>query len=225
MGKRGTILSCVASFGFFALGATVGARRTRRRLRHAANNLNSSCTSPETLSPHELPPSLPVIPACDSLPDNPRPDPLECPVCLGDLILPRVTTCGHTLCTTCLAALFEFERRPSCPICRKRIKVAIDKLPINFMVKACIDARVAAKGEGAWSNYRQAENEARELIPLPGSDGSARRRQDVIASLRPAWNWFKWSIIIVTEFGAFLVSLKEVLESTPARSRRYQRIV
>lgn len=98
----------------------------------------------------------------------------------------------------------------------------MEKLPVNFLVKAVVEARVVARGDGAWREYRSSEEEAKRVV-TPFQEGEGRRR-DVVAQLRPAWNWFKWTVIIVTEFGAFLVSLKEVLESTPAR-RRYQRIV
>lgn len=99
--------------------------------------------------------------------------------------------------------------------------MAVEKLPVNFLVKAVVEARVVARGDGAWRQYRSSEEEAKRVV-TPFSDPD--RRRDVVAQLRPAWNWFKWTVIIVTEFGAFLVSLKEVLESAPAR-RRYQRIV
>lgn len=90
------------------------------------------------------------------------------------------------------------------------------------MVKAVVEARVAARGERAWQAYRMVEEEAKRVVaPFAPED---RQSVGLVAHLRPAWNWFKWTVIIVTEFGAFLVSLKEVLESAPAR-RRYQRIV
>lgn len=105
-------------------------------------------------------------------------------------------------------------------MCRKRIKKSVERLPVNFMVKAVMEDRVAARGESAWREYREHEEEAkRVVIPFEGEN-----QGNLVAQLRPAWNWFKWTIIIVTELGAFLVSLKEVLESAPAR-RRYQRIV
>lgn len=218
MGKRGNIITCVASFGVFALGAAVGSHRARRRQRRqqlqpsAALCVPSSpAASCSSTSPEDETPPPPIV------------APLDCPVCLGDLVLPRVTPCGHTLCSTCLAALFGHERRPACPICRKRIRASVEKLPVNFLVKAVVEARVAERGEGAWRAYREVEEEAKRVV-RPFAPRDERQRQSVVAQLRPAWNWFKWTVIIVTEFGAFLVSLKEVLESTPAR-RRYQRIV
>lgn len=96
------------------------------------------------------------------------------------------------------------------------------------MVKAFVEERVAARGDDAWTAYRLAEDRARATIgPFAGSGDASPNVSagNLAVRLRPAWNWFKWTVIIVTEFGAFLVSLKEVLESTPARSRRYQRIV
>lgn len=206
MGKRGNLLTAAASFGLFALGATIGHNRTKRRLRRE-QLANLAIPTPRT------PPSSSGQCATGAS--------LDCPVCLSELVLPRVAPCGHTLCSTCLSALFAHERRPACPVCRKRIRVAVEKLPVNFLVKAVVEARVVARGDGAWQQYRTNEEEAKRVVmPLNETD----RTRDVVAQLRPAWNWFKWTVIIVTEFGAFLVSLKEVLESAPAR-RRYQRIV
>ncbi|KAI0561964.1 hypothetical protein FGB62_68g161 [Gracilaria domingensis] len=210
MGKRNTIASAVASLGFFALGATLGARRARLRLRR-----NVSVCASDVL-PHAPPTNNETL--ANSVP-------LDCPICLTEVILPRVAPCGHTLCTSCLAALFEHERRPACPVCRKKIKTSLDRLPVNFALKSLVEARVAERGDMAWDGYRQAENDARQLVPHVAGENGAQQRAQVVATLRPAWNWFKWSVIIVTEFGAFLVSLKEVLESTPNRTRRYQRIV
>ena len=199
MGKRGTVLSCLASISAFALGATLGCTRTRRRHRAA-------------------PPPPPPPPPCD----EPTPLALDCPICLTEVVLPRVATCGHTLCTACLAALFEHERRPACPVCRKKIRLPLEKLPINFMVSSIVEARARQRGGEQWSQWRMQEEEARRMVAgLEHADGSV----GVWRTLRPAWNWFKWSVIIVTELGAFLVSLKEVLESAPNRGRRYQRIV
>ena len=113
---------------------------------------------------------------------------------------------------------------------RKRINTSVEKLPINFMVKACVEAQVVSRGEGALDAYRSAEEAARTVMrPCSASSAStssnSNPRASLVAQLRPAWNWFKWTAIIVTEFGAFLVSMKEVLEAAPNRTRRYQRIV
>lgn len=170
---------------------------------------------------------------------EPRLPPLDCPVCLTEFVLPRVTACGHTVCTTCLCALWEHERRPGCPVCRRRIRPTVDKIPVNFIVHALVEERVATRGEPALAAHRALVEQARMLVEPAssamggsggggsGGDGGAAFGDGgagFVNRLRPAWNWFKWTVIIVTEFGAFLVSLKEVLESAPARSRRYQRI-
>lgn len=73
------------------------------------------------------------------------------------------------------------------------------------------------RARGGWEEWREMEDEARLIVGEGGGGGGW--------GLKPAWNWFKWSVIIVTELGAFLVSLKEVLESTPRGGRRYQRLV
>lgn len=261
MGKRKTLVSCAASLGFFALGASIGAYRTRRRdRRRRAENVETPaiergnvvpCPSTAVVSTNgssTLPTSTSDVAgqnkhgtstyrshqgqpgaggATGNVVGGPAPS-LDCPVCLTEIILPRVTGCGHTICTTCLTALGEHERRPTCPVCRRRIRTPVDKIPVNFMVKACIEERVMSRGEDALAAYRLAEQEARALLGPAASRGDSTLMvsgENFAHRLRPAWNWFKWTVIIVTEFGAFLVSLKEVLESTSARSRRYQRIV
>lgn len=144
-----------------------------------------------------------------------------CVVCLfvDTYVLLTYSICHGSLCICCI-----------CGDSRQRIKTAVEKLPVNFMVKACVEARVSARGPGAWEAYRAAENDARAEIRPCGERHSANggahvHRPSLMTQLRPAWNWFKWTAIIITEFGAFLVSLKEVLEAAPSRTRRYQRIV
>lgn len=151
---------------------------------------------------------------------------LDCPVCLTELLLPRLAPCGHTLCTPCLVALYGHERRPACPVCRKRIKASVDRLPVNFAVKALVDHRVLARGQRAWEDYCAAEDDARaELAPCIAAASANSTQTSIVSHIRPAWNWIKWTVIIATELGAFLVSLKELLEAAPARARRFQRIV
>lgn len=300
MGKRGTVVSCIASLGLFALGATVGARRTRRRESRLTNTSETvvetqsrdTNTIPSTATPVEnfsASSAVVVVAAaasayatttdsdkrlcryhdnecngecCD---DGSRmvgqhseeshescatfglsATAFDCPVCLGELVLPRVTPCGHTMCSTCLLALSDHDRRPACPVCRRRVRPSVERLPVNFLVRACVEDRVSRRGPHALAAYRNAERAARQRFGPPPSnddsstaasvasaDASSSYSTDAYGSgsrslarrLRPAWNWFKWSIIIVTEFGAFLVSLKEVIESASPRSPRYQRIV
>lgn len=296
-------MSCVASLGLLALGATLGVRSVRNRraqrpvstivranegpinspgvdgsnspetgcncncntCRNSAGNNNqerrernsiwkrlcnfrhgSDCNVAETGQchcngrPYEETPQEPVTTGLSAAS-------FDCPVCLTELVLPRVAMCGHTVCTSCLAALFEHERRPMCPVCRRRIRTSIDRMPINFLVRACVEERVAQRGHHELDAYRAAELAARDRVggPMPADDhangsggasgatspargsnnGVGANAPALALRLRPAWNWFKWTVIIVTEFGAFLVSLKEVLDASPARTRRYQRIV
>lgn len=195
MGKHlGAAAAAAASAAAFALGSALGSRRRRRRGRRAGRALPAACSDGGAST-------------------------LDCPVCLGELVVPRVVPCGHTLCSACLVALFGHERRPCCPVCRKRIRVGVEGVPVNFAVQGVVEARVAERGAGAWEAYRAAEEEMRVEIESGGDEVS------VVTRLRPAWNWFKWSVIIVTEFGAFLVSLKEVLEAGSGRPSRHQRIV
>lgn len=301
MGKRGTVVSCIASLGLLALGATLGARRVRRRQAHRNSGTGGNSAHPTHASASNNPPeagrncscsacrsasaaqdrqereniwkvscdvrhkssckmgetgscscNAPVIGARSAGPGATAglsAAAFDCPVCLGEFVLPRVAMCGHTICTSCILALFEHERRPMCPVCRRRIRTTVSRLPINFLIQACVEERVAQRGPNALAAYRTSEDIARALVggTLPSDDatasgGNARSgadspsrelgnngvvigAQSIAMRLRPAWNWFKWTVIIVTEFGAFLVSLKEVLDAGPARTRRYQRIV
>lgn len=40
---------------------------------------------------------------------------LECPICLGSIVEPSVTKCGHTFCTQCLQNAFKYKA--NCPKC------------------------------------------------------------------------------------------------------------
>lgn len=87
-------MTTAASAAAFALGAAVGARRAHR--------VTDTPTFHAQFVTPECPPS--TTPA------------LDCPVCLTELVLPRLAPCGHTLCSSCLVSLFEHERRPACPV-------------------------------------------------------------------------------------------------------------
>lgn len=204
----GAALATAASMLAFAVGAAVGGRRAtrmeRKKQRGAAQDLRAEARPPGVEGGGAL----------------------DCAVCLGELVLPRVAPCGHSLCTSCLAALWRHERRPQCPVCRRRIKAnCAAELPVNFTACAVAEARARAMGVGALEALRKAEAEARSALPCGTSSPAVMPMTGSLRQLRPAWNWFKWTAIIVTEFGAFLVSLKEVLEAGPSHPRRYQRIV
>lgn len=235
--KSGTAVATAATaatMAAFALGAAVGSRRAaalernkrRAAARESENDGDLRDDARPTRNGRDAPhPRTSSSPSDATVSDGA----LDCAVCLGELVLPRVAPCGHSLCTGCLAALWTHERRPACPVCRKRIRVShLTELPVNFAARAVIESRARASGPVALAALRVAEDEARTHVRCPHDttqSAPTRPRQPVLRQLRPAWNWFKWTAIIVTEFGAFLVSLKEVLEATPSRTRRYQRIV
>lgn len=227
MGSGVTLSCCAASAGAFAIGLAVGgkhARGRRKRLRsrnESHNNHERRMSSVDTTLGQDEESTA-------TLGENPGRIGREvtkffdCPICLNELILPRLVPCGHTLCSRCLVALYNHERRPGCPVCRKRIKVGVDKLPVNFTVKSCVEARVAERGDEAWDEYLVLEQCAKDEMEPCGGDSRNRTRQVGMNQLQPAWNWFKWSIIIMTELGAFMASLKEILEPAPSR-RVFQR--
>ncbi|XP_030847103.1 tripartite motif-containing protein 2-like [Strongylocentrotus purpuratus] len=51
---------------------------------------------------------------------------LECPVCLNTFIDPKILSCSHTYCKTCLDSLLEFHGNDQmllCPVCRAETQV------------------------------------------------------------------------------------------------------
>lgn len=238
-----TIVTCVVSLGFFACGSIFGAHRVNRnQRRRQQEQLVTTIPSifqqsgiPTTTEPSSSTSTATATSTSTSTKSSTS-STLDCPVCLSDLIIPRMAPCGHTICTPCLKTLFENHRRPQCPVCRRRMRQPIDKLPINFLVRSCVEERVAGRGRSAILEYRQAEQAACSPTPRPPPPATGHEEgvgnggtvgTGLVVRLRPALNWFKWSVIIVTEFGAFLVSLKELVDAGTGstRVRRYQRIV
>ncbi|OAF64831.1 hypothetical protein A3Q56_07460 [Intoshia linei] len=48
-----------------------------------------------------------------------------CPICLDDLVAPRITRCGHIFCTVCIYNLndFNFGNYFTCPVCYTLINI------------------------------------------------------------------------------------------------------
>lgn len=257
---RKAVLTLGISFAGFLCGVLLEGHRHRRQQRQRSSSssttllhypqpqsqpqpdsqLNSSSASPSSSAPSS--PSSSGAPAkADAEPSGA----LDCPVCLCDFVAPRVLPCGHSVCTPCLLVLYEHDRRPPCPVCRRRVRPPLSRLPTNFALRSAAEERAAQRGPLALAAFTEAEDDALAARPPDSSNsgnlnqvgmgtqnngnnqGQQQARTRVVAQLRPAWNWFKWSVIIVTEFGAFLVSLKELVDASaaPPRTRRYQRIV
>eukprot|EP00186_Timspurckia_oligopyrenoides_P001447 CAMPEP_0182444786 /NCGR_PEP_ID=MMETSP1172-20130603/3128_1 /TAXON_ID=708627 /ORGANISM="Timspurckia oligopyrenoides, Strain CCMP3278" /LENGTH=248 /DNA_ID=CAMNT_0024640425 /DNA_START=298 /DNA_END=1041 /DNA_ORIENTATION=+ len=77
----------------------------------------------------------------------------DCPVCLSELVCPKITPCGHSLCGTCAKQLFNshssryniFQQHsstyPLCPLCRDPIHVeSSDDLPTNYALQNIIES-------------------------------------------------------------------------------------
>eukprot|EP00057_Strongylocentrotus_purpuratus_P019763 XP_011674237.1 PREDICTED: tripartite motif-containing protein 45-like [Strongylocentrotus purpuratus] len=70
---------------------------------------------------------------------------LECPVCLNTFTDPKILSCSHTYCKTCLDNLLEYhgnDQMLRCPVCRAETKVPnqdVSKLPANLALKSLID--------------------------------------------------------------------------------------
>ena len=58
-------------------------------------------------------------------PKSPTPPPKEptfnCPICMGPLVEPSSTKCGHIFCKACIKAAIATQAK--CPTCRKRVTV------------------------------------------------------------------------------------------------------
>ncbi|XP_030847116.1 E3 ubiquitin-protein ligase TRIM33-like [Strongylocentrotus purpuratus] len=69
---------------------------------------------------------------------------LECPVCLNTFTDPKILSCSHTYCKTCLDNLLEChgnDQMLRCPVCRAETQVPnqdISKLPTNLALKSLI---------------------------------------------------------------------------------------
>ncbi|XP_030847071.1 E3 ubiquitin-protein ligase TRIM33-like [Strongylocentrotus purpuratus] len=70
---------------------------------------------------------------------------LECPVCLNTFTDPKILSCSHTYCKTCLDNLLEChgnDQMLRCPVCRAETQVPnqdVSKLPANLALKSLID--------------------------------------------------------------------------------------
>eukprot|EP00057_Strongylocentrotus_purpuratus_P020060 XP_011674534.1 PREDICTED: uncharacterized protein LOC105443261 [Strongylocentrotus purpuratus] len=70
---------------------------------------------------------------------------LECPVCLNTFTDPKILSCSHTYCKTCLDNLLEFygnDQMLRCPVCRAETQVKnqdVSKLPANLALKSLIE--------------------------------------------------------------------------------------
>ncbi|XP_030840883.1 E3 ubiquitin-protein ligase TRIM33-like [Strongylocentrotus purpuratus] len=70
---------------------------------------------------------------------------LECPVCLNTFTDPKILSCSHTYCKTCLDNLLELyanDQMLRCPVCRAETQVKnqdVSKLPTNLALKSLIE--------------------------------------------------------------------------------------
>ncbi|XP_030847209.1 tripartite motif-containing protein 2-like [Strongylocentrotus purpuratus] len=70
---------------------------------------------------------------------------LECPVCLNTFTDPKILSCSHTYCKTCLDNLLEChgnDQMLRCPVCRAETQVPnkeVSKLPASLALKSLIE--------------------------------------------------------------------------------------
>ncbi|XP_030839372.1 tripartite motif-containing protein 59-like [Strongylocentrotus purpuratus] len=70
---------------------------------------------------------------------------LECPVCLNTFTDPKILSCSHTYCKTCLDNLLVYHGKDQmlrCPVCRAETQVPnqeVSKLPASLALKSLIE--------------------------------------------------------------------------------------
>ena len=78
---------------------------------------------------------------------------VECGVCFEDYSsveaarVPRVLTCGHSLCFSCLSALFRSGNGVRCPFCKKSVGGNLANINTNFALLEVIDRRTYGNNE------------------------------------------------------------------------------
>uniref|UniRef100_A0A7S1XGG1 RING-type domain-containing protein n=1 Tax=Compsopogon caeruleus TaxID=31354 RepID=A0A7S1XGG1_9RHOD len=145
--------------------------------------------------------------------------PLDCPICLNSLVIPKLVPCGHTLCAVCILSLYEIQNRPSCPVCRNHINVPFEDLPTNFLAQACVESVERRRGQTALAEWKKDEEDARCVLTSWVSGGKDRRKSNRPGFLRrfaPAWTCLKWTMVLVTEVGAVLLRVKDVVDARTA---------
>ncbi|XP_071805014.1 tripartite motif-containing protein 2-like [Asterias amurensis] len=69
---------------------------------------------------------------------------LECVICMGKLVVPKLLTCGHTFCLGCLDEILDDnEPRIVCPLCRDVTIVpseGVDGLTTNFALQSLLES-------------------------------------------------------------------------------------
>jgi len=46
----------------------------------------------------------------------------ECSICLGGLVSPVITQCGHVFCRACIEQVVDMVKPPACPLCRNLVQ-------------------------------------------------------------------------------------------------------
>lgn len=67
-----------------------------------------------------------------------RPIAVECPVCLKEMAVPRVLSCGHSLCTDCAKKTMkraDAVASYTCVMCKLTMKTVRPALPVNFALR------------------------------------------------------------------------------------------
>ncbi len=77
----------------------------------------------------------------------------ECPVCLVQFNraenIPKIVSCGHTICSACLGSIFAAKKERMCPLDRKSLdaEITVEALPTNIILLQLLEAKPASEFE------------------------------------------------------------------------------